>query len=113
MRITTAWAESEVDGEMPWLVSAYDEFTFDSWNGVPDFFTDAVKKAGPDTEGRGPRVRVLEIEIPQEAVEALFESPVTRGEVVEDDRLPGDPKFCVLCQSGEHQPSVHRGQPHG
>lgn len=29
----------------------------------------------------------------------------------EDDRLAGDPAFCVLCQSGEHGPEVHRGQP--
>lgn len=84
MKITTAWAESEVEGEMPWLISAYDEFTEDAWNGTPDFFTEACKKYGPDAEGNGPRVRTLVIEIPQDAVEALFKAPVVKGEVVSD-----------------------------
>lgn len=84
MKITTAWAESEVDGEMPWLIAAYDEFTEDSWGGTPEFFTEACKKYGPDAEGNGPRVRILVIEIPQEAVEALFEAPVVNGEVATD-----------------------------
>lgn len=79
MRITTAWAESEVDGEMPWLISAYDEFTEREWNGTPDFFTEACKKYGPDAEGNGPRVRTLIIEVPEEAVEALFEAAVVTG----------------------------------
>lgn len=83
MRITTAWAESEVDGEMPWLVSAYDEFTQMAWNGTPDFFIEAMLKYGPDDEGHGPRVRILEIEIPAAAVTALFETPVVTGTVVE------------------------------
>jgi hypothetical protein len=80
MKITTAWAESEVDGEMPWLISAYDEFTEDSWGGVPDFFTDECKERGPDADGNGPRIRILVIEIPQDAVEALFDAPVVQGE---------------------------------
>lgn len=81
MRITTAWAESEVDGEMPWLISAFDEFTEDSWGGTPTFFTDACKEYGPDAEGNGPRVRVLVIEIPESAVTALFEAPMVKGKV--------------------------------
>lgn len=84
MKITTAWAESEVDGEMPWLVSAYDEFTQDAWGGgVPDFYTEAVRKHGPDAEGRGPNVRELIIEIPEAAVRALFEAPVVEAEVMQ------------------------------
>ncbi len=67
MKITTAWAASEVDGEMPWLVAAYDEFTEDAWGETPDWFTEASEKYGP--------VRILHIEIPESAVTDRFTTP--------------------------------------
>jgi hypothetical protein len=53
---------------MPTLASAYDEYTFDAWNGVPDFYADEVARApGP--------VRECTIEIPDRFVEGLFKAP--------------------------------------
>lgn len=68
--IQTAWV-NDTDG--PYLVSAYDEASADSWAGVPRFHTDEVAKHAD--------VREMRIEIPWEAVTALFAPPIVRGEV--------------------------------
>ena len=65
--IKTAWAS---DGRsLPWLVSAYDEMTFDEWGQEPDFYTDALKA------NDGCDIRTLVLTIPLDAVLDLFRSP--------------------------------------
>lgn len=68
MRITCAFTDDGDQDECPTLLSAYDEYTFGVWNGVPDFHAELVAKA--DCE-----VRELIIEVPESAVRALFETP--------------------------------------
>lgn len=66
--VKTAWAS---DGHsLPWLIAAYDEGTFDEWGEEPDFYTDAVKEAGP-----GHNVRTLLLTIPLDAVRDLYRTP--------------------------------------
>lgn len=75
MKITTAWTDNG-DGDGCTLVSAYAETDFDNWGGVPEWHTDLVKKNSQEEP-----VRELVIEIPDEAVTALFHPPAIRGEV--------------------------------
>ena len=72
--LQTAWAHEGVDGTLPWLVSAYDEFTFDEWGGVPDFHTEAVANANYE-------VREVRIVVPLDAVRSVFAVPVVPAEV--------------------------------
>jgi hypothetical protein len=78
VKITTAWADNE-PLMVPDLVSAYTEYDFDEWGDVPKPHADAVAKA----RGEGVEVRELVIEVPDEAVEALFATPTVTGTVVE------------------------------
>lgn len=65
MKITLAFEE---DDGSSWLVSSYDESTFDAHNGVPDFHTEQLAKCSG-------RVRECEITIPDRFVDGLFETP--------------------------------------
>ena len=60
--------------DMPTVIEACDEYTEDAWNGIPDFFQEALDKDPVN-------VRQIIVEIPQSAVKALFEVPVVQGEV--------------------------------
>lgn len=62
-RITTAWCSES--GGNPWLVSAYDEFTEDIWNGTPDFFNKEIEKVSGE-------IRIVNIYVDYDAIEALF-----------------------------------------
>lgn len=79
MKITTAWAQQlDEQGRPPWLLSAYDEYTFDEWNGVPDFYTaDVAKSSGPDVE-----VREIVIVVPDSAIRDAFKTPVAQAKVI-------------------------------
>lgn len=72
VRITTAWARES--GENPWLVSAYDEFTEDEWNGIPDFFDKEIRKISGE-------VRIVNLLVDYDAIAALFEQPALVAEV--------------------------------
>ena len=74
MKITTLW-QHELSDEMPWLVTAYDEYTEEEHNGEPEFYT-KEKQSNPER-------RELVIVIPDEAVEKLFQAPEVKGKVVE------------------------------
>lgn len=67
IRVTTAWA-SERDGERPWLISAYDETTFEEWGREPDFFVQAVDSA----RASGFEVRSVVLTTDYDAIEARF-----------------------------------------
>lgn len=64
-RITTAWASE--DGENPWLVCAYDEYTEDAHDGTPGFFDEAVKQVGGD-------VRIVDLYVDYAVIEERFAS---------------------------------------
>ncbi len=72
MKITTLW-EDGLHNEMPWLVAAYDEHTFDEC-GEPPVYTAMREK--------NPKRRELIIEIPDEAVELIFAAHEVQGEVI-------------------------------
>lgn len=71
MKITTAWC-MDVDGNAQ-LLSAYDELTFDSWGGVPDWHLAEIEKMGATL------VREIEIEVPDADIYKMFETPVIQG----------------------------------
>lgn len=58
---------------MPWMISAYDEYTAEEHNGEPCFYT-AVREPGD---------RELVIEVPEKSVLKLFATPLIKGEVSE------------------------------
>lgn len=71
MRITTLWHEGE-DGDMPWMLSAYDEYTEEEHNGTPEFY----QKIKDEFKGK---CRELNITVPDEAVTRLFDVPTVKG----------------------------------
>lgn len=72
--VKTAWVDSS-DG--PYMVAAYDEWTFESWGGEPVFYIEDIKKH----EGDG--VREMYVHVPADAVRALFAAPHVKGEVLD------------------------------
>jgi hypothetical protein len=75
VKITTAW---EDDGDGYFLLSAYDELTWDAWGETPEFYTEAVKKCSSP-------VREMVIEIPDAAVANLFRVPTVKGTPKHDE----------------------------
>lgn len=60
-----------------WILDAVDEWTIDEWNGkYPDSFEKKLKVNPSGT-------RILVVEIPDDAMERAFDTPVVKGEVVE------------------------------
>lgn len=70
LKIRTIWEEG-VDGDMPWLVAAVDEYTIEEHGGIPDFYKKEM------TKGR----QELVITVPDKAVLKLFEVPVVEAKV--------------------------------
>lgn len=64
MRIRIAFVEGQ-DGDMPTMVEGYDEFTEDAWQGVPDFYIDALSK-------QDGRIRELDLFVADDVVKNLF-----------------------------------------
>lgn len=71
MLIYTLWHEGN-EGDIPWCVDSVDEYTWDE-NGTPPSYAEHLKN---------PLVRELIIDVPEDAVRALFESPVVKAKVV-------------------------------
>lgn len=68
MRIRLAFTDDDcAPDQMPYLVSAVDEYTEDEWNGVPDFHVTALNGYK--------RVREATIVVSDDAVAALFRVP--------------------------------------
>jgi hypothetical protein len=77
MRIFTLWHEDDDDGEMPWIINAVDQYTLDSNGEFPP----------PYLKHRANmHVRELIIDIPENAVRALFRAPSIAGAVIKDDQ---------------------------
>ena len=74
-RITTAWCSES--GENPWLVSAYDEFTEDVWNGTPEFFNKDIEKVSGE-------IRIIDLYVDYDAIEECFRSVDVSAEVGAD-----------------------------
>ena len=53
--------------EMPTLVAAFDEYTFDSWGRTPDFYTEEVAKYKS--------VREVEVVVDARQISGLFDVP--------------------------------------
>ena len=66
VKITTAWCME--DGENPWLLDAYDEWSEDAWGGTPDHFNEAVDKA---MKG-GCEVRLVDLSVDYSVIEERF-----------------------------------------
>ncbi len=66
-KITLAFV---MDDGSPWLVSSYDEYTFDEWGRVPDYHREAIAKQGPNAE-----IRECIVEVDDAAIHALFDAP--------------------------------------
>lgn len=73
-RLVTAWIK-DVPDESPWLLEAYDEIAEDNWNGVPDYFTEALEKHA------GSEIRIVHINIDYGDVLAQFEQADIDGDV--------------------------------
>lgn len=73
MKLYTLWRYNTGEGDMPWMVESYDEYTAEEHGGEPRFYTDA----------REPGDRELVVEIPESAVMAMFATPApVKGKVL-------------------------------
>lgn len=74
MWIRMAFTDDECSSdEMPTLIAAYDQYTFESWGRQPDFYDEDVAKST--------NVREVVVNIPDSAVLELFGVPVITGTV--------------------------------
>jgi hypothetical protein len=73
--IKAAWAKDGASSG-PWLVSAYDEITYDEWGKEPDSYVAELAKLGTDAI-----VRECTIEVTYESIVALFDQPSLPGSV--------------------------------
>lgn len=76
MWIKTAWI---VQGnETPWMLSSYDERTFEAWGEEPDWYCDALRTHADD------EIREVYVNVPIDRIDRLFEPTTLDGEVVPD-----------------------------
>lgn len=75
MKIRTLWEEGYTRASMPWLVASCDEYTEEEHGGIPELYQEELDK-------RTTHRRELIIEIPDSAVQKLFEAPVIQGKVL-------------------------------
>lgn len=66
--IKTAWVE---EGDGPYMVASYDEWTFEAWGEEPEFYTTEVKKHTG--------VREMYVDVPADAVRAMFAASRVEG----------------------------------
>lgn len=72
MKIYTLWHEGQ-GGDIPWLVGAVDEYTVDENNGFPEAYAEMRKRTYH---------RELVIDVPENAVRTLFDSPEVKGSII-------------------------------
>jgi hypothetical protein len=74
MMIYTLWHAGDGD-DLPWLVTAVDEYTVDENGGFPpEYFKRREDKL----------VRELILQVPMKAVSALFESPTVEATIIKE-----------------------------
>lgn len=73
MRIKTAWL-MEDDG--PFLLSAYDENTFEAWGEEPEWYQKEIDRGVTCKESRS-KVRELWLHVDDAVLTAIFETPNT------------------------------------
>ena len=79
MRVYTLWHAGD-DGDVPWILNAVDQYTIDNnCEFPPPYLT-----ARADTQ-----VREMIIDIPEDAVRALFSAPSVRATVIKEDQRTG------------------------
>lgn len=67
MKIETAWID---DGEGPWMVTSYDEYTQDAHGGgIPDFAQKEIEELPERARGD---IRWLTVEVPDSVIDRLF-----------------------------------------
>ena len=76
MRVYTLWHAGD-DGDVPWILNAVDQYTIDNNCEFPPPYL----KHRADTQ-----VREMIIDIPEDAVRALFSAPSVRATVIKDDQ---------------------------
>lgn len=76
MKIYTLWHEGQ-GGDIPWLVGAVDEYTVDENNGFPEAYAEMRDRIYH---------RELVIDVPENAVRALFAAPEVKGAIVGANR---------------------------
>lgn len=77
MWIKTAWIVQS--NEEPWMLSSYDERTFEAWGEEPDWYCDALRKHAND------EIREVCVNIPVDRIDSLFVPTTLDGEVVPDN----------------------------
>ncbi len=77
MRIYTLWHEGDDGGETPWIIDAVDEYTVDNNCEFPPPYC---------KERANVHVRELIIDVPEDAVRALFNSPSIKATVIKNDQ---------------------------
>lgn len=85
MRIYTLWEEGG-ERELPWLVAAVDEYTVEDC-GWPEKYDE--ERHATSTGGRVRRE--LLIEVPDSAVDKLFQTPEVKGKVIEYQQPESQP----------------------
>jgi hypothetical protein len=75
MRVYTLWHEGDA-GEVPWILDAVDQYTLNNSCEFPALYI----RNRADTQ-----VREMIIDIPEDAVRALFSVPSVKGTVIRDD----------------------------
>lgn len=74
MRLICLFVNEDSDSDTAWLADAVDEYTVDSLGELPELYIEKKKKYGA-------KARELIVEIPDSAVEKLFQAPVVKGKV--------------------------------
>lgn len=81
MKIVTAWTWDPVyPNEAPTMISSYDEFTWESHGGVPEWYTNEVNEHRRTMDPRE-QIRELVININEGPVWDLFTTSETNGTV--------------------------------
>lgn len=71
--IKTAWI---VQGdETPWMLSSYDERTFDAWGQEPEWYVNAIMNHLSD------EIREVYVNVPVDRIDALFEPVTLDGDI--------------------------------
>jgi len=80
MHVYTLWHAGDDASEIPWLLNAVDQYTVDNNCEFPPPYV----RARADI-----LVREMIIDIPEDAVRALFNAPTVRATVIKDDQRTG------------------------
>ncbi len=97
MRVYMLWHEGDAD-EVPWIIDVVDQYTIDVDGEFPPPYLERRADIG---------VREMIVDIPEEAVRALFSAPVIRGLVVKDDSKDSPVTAKCTCGAWNTFSTVH------